>query len=132
MGRSFCHNRLENYKEALSDLQSIVNLDSTYASALGNLGWQYYCLGDYENCIIYSKKAINLKGDSDYAKFNNAHSMLSLGLIQEAKEQYETLMQDEKIPSKTKKGAIKDLDDLVEKDLMKKEAQDIINKYTGI
>jgi len=108
-------------------LLKAVAVDSTNSSALGNLGWIYYCLGDFENCIIYSKRAIKQQDDAFYAMFNIALCKLRLGKYDESIELYKKYISLSKSQNNENlDGAMADLKDLIKKNILVKESTYIL------
>ncbi|WP_166727634.1 tetratricopeptide repeat protein [Mucilaginibacter gilvus] len=120
-------NKLGRYKEAIAALEKAVAIDSTYAIANGNMGWDYYCLGNYDACIKHSYKALNYQEDATYAMFNIALATLAKGDFEKARELYTQFVKTCKEKNyPINDGAITDLNDLIKKKIMVKEATYII------
>lgn len=126
-------NKLGRYKEGIAALEKAIAIDSTYAIANGNMGWDYYCLGDYNACIKHSYKALTYQEDATYAMFNIALATLAKGDFENAKALYIQFIKTCKEKDYSiNDGAITDLDDLIKKKVMVKEAiyikENILNK----
>lgn len=63
------------------------------SSELGNLGWGFYQLGDYDKSLHYSRRAVELEPDALYARCNVGLALLRLGRPDEAKKEYERAIQ---------------------------------------
>ena len=66
----------------------IIKKDNKDSCDLGNSGWIYYCMGDFDKCISYSHLAIAQRDDAYYAMFNIALATLRLGKFEESKTLY--------------------------------------------
>ena len=125
--KALCYSFLNKNDEAKEALLKAVKIDSTYSPALGNLGWIYYCLGDFKNCITYSWKAIHYEENAYYAMFNIALATLRLGKIDESKALYKKYVNLSRSKGDTvSQGAIDDLKDLIHHNIMVDQANDII------
>ena len=127
VGKGLCFNQISKNKEAKESLLKAVNLDSTSSIALGNLGWVYYCLGDFQNCIVYSQKAIKYQDDAFYAMFNIAISTLRLGKYDESVALYKKYIDASKTQQEENlDGAMTDLKDLIKQNILVKESKYIL------
>jgi tetratricopeptide (TPR) repeat protein len=127
VAKAMCYNDLDKNNDAKTWLIKALGIDSTYASALGNLGWVYYCLGNYDQCIYYSKKAINYERDAYYAMFNIALATLRQGKFEESKglyKKYITYSNERKVT--ISKGAIEDLQKLIKQNILADQASYIL------
>jgi|GEM_PF-127634 len=122
VARSNFYLDLKAYEKALEDYAAVTEIDSSFSTAWGNSGWIKYLQGNYEECISYSQKAIEIDSNAFYAMYNWALAELNLGNTETAKALYldfkaKDLAQDGEINS----GAISDLKDMI-KDKRKPEA----------
>ncbi len=102
--------------------------DSTCDRVYGNLGWTYYLLEDYNKCIEFSEKAVERDSTALYAHYNIALSYLCLGEIEKAKSLYTDIVKfNKELKRDILNGAIIDLKDLIDKDFMKEEAEQILS-----
>jgi tetratricopeptide (TPR) repeat protein len=115
-------------KEGIVMLKKALAIDSTYAIANGNMGWDCYSIGDYDGCIKYSYKALSLEEDATYAMFNIALATLCKGDFEKAKELYTQFVKTckEKNYPPVTDGAVSDLNDLIKKKQHIEEATYII------
>jgi tetratricopeptide (TPR) repeat protein len=125
--KGLAYNQIGRNEAAKKSLLEAVTLDSTNSPALGNLGWIYYCLGDFENCILYSQKAIRYQNDAFYAMFNIALSTLRLGKYEESIELYKKYISLSTSQNKENlSGAMSDLRDLIKQNIKVKESTYIL------
>lgn len=120
--KALCFSSQNKNEEACDALIRAVKIDSTYSPALGNLGWIYYCLGDFEKCISYSQRAIRFENDAYYAMFNIAIATLRLGKVDESKNLYRTYVDLARSKGENLQGAMDDLQDLIKKNIMADQA----------
>lgn len=90
----------------------------------GNQAWVYYLLGQYENCIKYSQKAVMRNDQAYYAKYNIALSTLRLGKGKEAIALYQQYHVENNNPNVG--GAIQDLKNLITEGIFVDEATYIL------
>jgi tetratricopeptide (TPR) repeat protein len=133
ISKALCYNSMDKNIEAKDCLIKALKIDSTYANALGNLGWVYYCLDDFDECIYYSKKAVNYDEGAYYAMFNIALATLRQGKLEESKALYRNYI-NYSIEHNTKvsEGAIDDLRKLIKKNILTDQATFILNNIFGI
>jgi len=125
--KGLCYNQVGKNENAREDLLKAVALDSTNSPALGNLGWVYYCLGDFQKCILFSQKAIRHQDDAFYAMFNIALSTLRLGKYDESIALYKKYIDLSKSQNKENlDGAMTDLRDLIKQNILVKESKYIL------
>ncbi len=125
--RAQVYNDLERYEESNKDYLHAIALRSTMDRA-GNIGWNYYLLGDYEACITYSKKAIENDSEAWYAHYNIALSLLCLNKQEESYAKYENLANT--ASPAAKQGAKTDLINLKKRDKSyRKEVEQIMKDY---
>jgi tetratricopeptide (TPR) repeat protein len=121
---------LKQYDLAIKAYKTAIKIDSTYDSALGNLGWAYYCAGNFKECINYSYKALQFDKEAVYAMFNIPLATLRLGDFEKAKKLYgEFIVLCKKNGYEITKGAEEDLNDLIKAGIMKTEAEFILSNY---
>jgi len=131
MGRSYI--KLDNHKRAKELYFKALAIDSLNASVVGNTGWAFYLMDDFESCISYSQKAIGMKPASYYAMANIALATLRLGNYEASRKLYHDYWETVKdMEQSVYDGAIKDLEDLIEKGLHEKEARDMLRIYFGV
>jgi len=121
-----CYNQIGKNKDAREALLRAIAIDSTASVALGNLGWVYYCLGDFEKCISFSHRAIRYQNDAYYAMFNIALSTLRLGKYEESIELYKKYIADASKTQENLSGAMADLRDLIKQNILVKESKYIL------
>jgi tetratricopeptide (TPR) repeat protein len=127
VSKGLCYNQIGKNEQAKESLLKAIQIDSTSSPALGNLGWIYYCLGDYQKCITYSQRAIRYQNDAFYAMFNIAISTLRLGKYDESVDLYKKYIDLGKKNNKEDfDGAIADLRDLIKQNILVKESTYII------
>lgn len=137
------------YDRALEDYHTALSLDSSNASAYGNMGWVYYLKNDFQACIDFSEQAVRTNGTSLYARYNRALAFLRLGRTSQADtayretQEYATFLLDadnyaDNTPGtaqiadmtilvhNAREGAIGDLRDLVRQGIQTEEAKRIL------
>jgi tetratricopeptide (TPR) repeat protein len=123
----------KEYNKAVEAYQIALANDSSYVGALGNIGWTYYLKGDYNKCIEYSEKAVTLDSTALYARYNIALSYLCLEEFEKSKEVYsETINYNQELGEEISSGVITDLENLIEQDFMKDQAQIILDELFHI
>jgi len=133
VSKALCYNYLDKNIDARSCLINALNIDSTYASALGNLGWVCYCLGDFDKCIYYSQKAINYEEDAYYAMFNIALATLRKGKFEESKDLYRKYINSSnEHKADVSKGAIEDLQNLIRQNILTDQATYILKNFFDV
>lgn len=131
IGRSYI--KLDNHRRAKEFFSRALAIDSLNASVNGNIGWGYYLMDDFDSCISYSQKAIELKPASYYAMANIALSTLCLGNYEASRKLYHDYWETVKnMDQSVYDGAIKDLEDLIEKGKHEKEARNMLKDYFGV
>jgi tetratricopeptide (TPR) repeat protein len=129
---AICYGEKNNYEQAITNYEKAYSLNPKLNYGMGNLGWAYYCVNNYQKCIYYSKKAFMLDDDALYAKFNYALATLCLNEIEKAKKLYKKYY-DEAIDKKIEiSGAVADLKDLIEKNILKEEASYILANIMNV
>jgi hypothetical protein len=112
-----------------------VNPDAEKAVNYGNLGWKAFETGDVTKCIEYSKKALSLDNSLGYVKANLGLCYLIQNDEITATEYYiEALSDIKKMPNKadrslTLNAAIKDINEVLKKQLTLKGADGIKSMY---
>ena len=129
------YGQLGDHDSEIESFRKAVAIDSTYEGALGNLGWAYYCVGDYDSCIYYSRKALQYDDKAFYAMFNIALSELRRGNFEEARvlyrnylDLYNTMESGDPGLTGGPDGAIQDLKDLLNSDILVNEVDYILNE----
>ncbi len=100
------------------------------AFSLGNLAWKAFERGDYDKCLVQSKKAIALDPSLGFVHFNIALSYLMKGQSDIATDEYAkaiSLTKKTVIPKETFKGAINDLKTYMPKFPNQNDAKDILD-----
>lgn len=126
--RADCWIKMKNYESAKNDLLKAIEVNPENSSGYGNLGWVYYCLGDFEKCIAFSKKAIELEENPFYAKFNYALATLRKGDFDRAKRLYQKYYKEAQIKNENIVGSIGDLENLLEKKIHVSEVNYILTE----
>lgn len=125
--RAHVYHELGRYQDANEDYFKSQKLGSPI-QVNGSIGWNYYCLKDYENCIRYSKITVEEDPEAWYAHYNIALSYLCLHELETSFQLYKEL--EDKASSSAKKGAKKDLKTLKkENKSLKKPIKKIVRKY---
>ncbi|MPQ45567.1 tetratricopeptide repeat protein [Marinifilum sp. N1E240] len=119
---------IKDYKAAKIDLLAAKKIDPKNSSAIGNLGWTYYCLNQFEDCIELSAIAISMDENAYYAKFNQALATLRLGKTNEAYELYLRYYDEASKKKVDIDGAIQDLNDLIDKNILVSESRYILQE----
>ncbi len=121
------------YDEAVKFYGYALKSNAKHPTANGNLGWVYYKKADYENCIKYSKKAIEYDSTTMYAKFNIALCKLRTGEIEQAKILYKDYTEQSlRLGFPKPEGAMQDLKDLIALAIHEQECQQIIDEMTKV
>lgn len=128
LSRADCWIKMKNYRAAENDLLEAGKLDPENSMCYGNLGWVYYCLGEFEKCIEYSKKAISKDEDAFYAKFNYALATLRLERFDQAKELYEKYYIESQKDKTSIEGSVADLRHLLEENILVEEVRYILEE----
>ncbi len=97
-------NALEEFKKA----DTLFTVDKDKAKCWESIGWEYYLLGEYEESIEYSRKALEFDSTLSLLKFNLGLAQLAKGDLEDALSTYQKALKDEK-SSKVLESAIKDL-----------------------
>ena len=124
--RAMSYMRMEQYNAAIDEFLEVIRMNPTYANAYGYLGRTYYCTGNYPMCIQYSQKTIRLDENTLYAKFNIALSYLRLGVMDEAKRLYTQFYEESLSKKEDISGAVSDLEDLINQNIRKEDAEYIL------
>lgn len=116
------------YDEAIKFYGYALKSDDKNITAIGNIGWVNYLKGDYELCLKFSKKAIAYDSTAMFAKYNLALCEFRMGNVQKAKYLYtEYIKQDLGMGHPIPKGAIQDLEKLIEEGKNIEEGRYIID-----
>jgi tetratricopeptide (TPR) repeat protein len=106
----------DEVEKSIQTLLTIIDIDSTSHVAYGNIGWNYYLLENYEECIKWSEKAISIDKEALYAMYNIALAYLCMDDFEKSKELYKKYYQlNIELDEPIREGAIQDLKDLIEK-----------------
>ena len=117
----------EKYELALADYQKAQAMNSDLVSNEGSIGWVYYLMEEYKNCIRYSELAIERDATAYYAAYNKAISLLCLGDKEASLELYMQLKDE--ASAAAKEGAKQDLRDLRKsKRTLRKEVRRIVKR----
>ena len=116
MERASAKDLIGDYSGANADYDSVLALSSyyykLYIDNAINIGWNKYLAGQYEDCIKYSEKALEMDPNALIAGYNKALSYLCLGNTDKAIVLYKKYKM---IGSYGTQGAITDLKDLIAK-----------------
>lgn len=131
--KGLCYSLLNDHKNAIDLFLKAISIDSANSILYGNLGREYYKLGDFNKCILYSQKAYQLNSQAFYEMYNIALSNLRLNNFDEAKRIYQlfksyNLNKGKPIPQE----AIDDLFALINKGICVNEARDILKNVFNI
>lgn len=125
--------QMERYNESIAAYKKSIEINPRYSNSYGNMGWAYYLKGDFRNCILYSGKAAGLDSTALYARYNTALSYLRLGEIEKSKKLYiKTRQYNLSLNREIDPGIIQDLQDLIDKDIMAKEARVILSEIFNV
>ena len=127
LARSIANRELGNLETVIPDLKKAISLDSSFYDAYVELGWTYYIIGDYDNCIAHSMLA--QQGESNIvAMYNVALSKLRQDKYAEAELFYQVAMEQDLMRNSTNnKIAIERLKYLIENNIHKEKAEEILN-----
>lgn len=126
IGMSF--SKLEDYKSAITSYKKALALDSTYSSALSELGWAYYCTGNFKKSISYSYKALKNNEKDVSSMFNIALATLRIGDFEKAKELYEYYTEHcKKAGYAVPQSASDNLKELLSDDILSKHVSFLLN-----
>lgn len=120
---------LEEYEKAVVYYERALVVDSVNSGSWTNMGWAWYMLGDFKSSLYCSLKASALDPYitdpySIIPKYNAALALLRLGRVEESFAMYRDTYGMGSDYDNT--GAVTDLDDLIEKKIMVKEAKHIL------
>lgn len=119
--------------EAIKKYRKSLRLNPGDESSYGNMGWEYYLKGDFHKCIELSEKAVELDSSAISFRYNICLCYLRLGQAEKAKTLYsETKKFNESLNKEMPQGAIDDLKELIEKDIMAGEARRILKEIFGL
>ena len=134
MGLSYT--RIEDYRLEIEAYKKAIQLDSVNYSAVGNLGWAYYCANDFDSCILYSQKAIRINEKAYFARFQHSAGYIETGKNRTGKgtlyhflDQINKTKDDNPEISYLPVGAAKDLQNLLDKNIQVDEVNDILKKH---
>ena len=132
VGESMSQVQLGNFKISVEGCLKAIAIDSTYDTALSDLGWIYYCNGDNDDCIAYSAQALKFNEKSTFAMFNIAIATLRKGEREKARElymQFAALCKQKGYP--ISEGPVEDLRTLIKYNIATEECRFIIQNYFG-
>lgn len=125
--RARVHHRLGHYTSSNEDYFKATEMGSSTVR-LGNIGWNYYNLKEYDKCIEYSEYAITENPTAWYAKYNIALSLLTMLKTNQAEAMYKDL--SKLAPDYAQTPAKQDLINLKNRDnTFKKHARKIMRKW---
>lgn len=75
---AWCYSRDGKYKEAISYLMELYKHKPTYAKACYMIGYQYYCLKQWNNAIVWYEKALEIYPDYFIVKYRLAYSYIQV------------------------------------------------------
>ena len=123
------YTQIKNYAQAITEGLRAVVADSTYSSAWSNLGWTYYCAGEFDRCIEFSYKAIAFDKGATDAMFNIALATLRKGETAKAADLYRQFVKTcRENHYDINDAAIDNLKELIAAHVYEKDAQLIVNK----
>jgi tetratricopeptide (TPR) repeat protein len=132
MSLDYCYDALGKHELAIEMCKKVLAIDSTYDSALGDLGWEYYCTGHFDDCVTYSYKCLKYNQKATYAMFNIALATLRKGDVDKARELYRHFLSLCKQNNyEITGGQLTDLRDLIKQNIQTKEATSIIENIFG-
>ncbi len=107
--RALFHRSAKHYKEAIADFEKVFEECPNQPYALIGLSFTYKYMGDYENALVYMKRAIRYrdKDISNYILINLAEIYTLLGDHVAARKVYEELLLMEESAAKDKECAKK-------------------------
>ena len=127
--KAYCYSDNQQFLEAIQCFSQSTLKDTSFALAYGNIGWNYYKLGKYRQCIQFSQKAISLDPNSFYASFNIALALLNLGYFDKAYEVYfNTKSINDEEDNTDYNQYIRDLVELQDKNELKEQSRKILDE----
>lgn len=120
------------YGEALKNAELALNLyekqkdKQKTASALWDIGWNYYKLGDWKNCVKASRKALDIDPNLSPVRFNMALALLHQGNQDEAQKNYNEGIERLSNLSDLKTHAIDDLKEVLRKGIKLPGGEEIL------
>jgi len=132
--KAMIYSRNGEYEKSNQEYLKIIDINTnTSFSAYGNIGWNYYLEGKYEECINWSEKAVEIDSEAFFAMYNIALSYLCLGEYEKSIELYnEYYNLDKDINNEVHDGAIKDLKDLIEENKHEEKARFILENVFNV
>lgn len=122
-----CYDKLGKHDLAADACRKAIEIDSTYETALGNFGWENYCMGHFEECILWSYKALKYDETATYAMFIIALATLRKGDFEIAKQLYIHFLGVCKDKNyEMTGGAQDDLRDLIKGKILEEQASGIL------
>ena len=124
----YCYMDLGDNVKAREFLEKALAIDSTVQTLLTNLAWVCYLLDDFDNCLEYSSKALETEDLTPITLFNHALYLLRVGEEEESYALYRKILADHPNPDSDLPGAAMDLQDLIDRGIMKKQARYVLQK----
>ncbi|MBF0279294.1 MAG: hypothetical protein HQM13_15975 [SAR324 cluster bacterium] len=84
---------LEMVRKSVDAYQKALDYDLRDPFLLGNLGWGYYLLAEYERAVHYSKQALQMNSQLSYVRMNMGITYLRMHKYQKSFETYQDLFQ---------------------------------------
>jgi tetratricopeptide (TPR) repeat protein len=88
-GRCSAYNQKQQYRPALSDCKSAIDLNPKYSYAYANLGSTYLGLNDSSNALSALNKAVALKSNFLWSRLSRAKALEASGSNEDAVKDYE-------------------------------------------
>ncbi len=121
---AYCYMVTGDYPKAITSFELSLANDSTDSNAWSNLGWTYYLVNEFQKSLDCSNKSLALDSGNLVPIYNAALATLRLGRVEEAYEMYEEAYIGS--PEADIEGAVSDLNELIAKKIMVKEARYIL------
>lgn len=83
---ALAYRQLQNYEEAITYFNRVLELDENQLDTLAELGLCYGSLGDYSRARDYFDRALQIAGDDSELLSNMAMVLMEMGNLEEAKE----------------------------------------------
>ncbi|MFK5857491.1 MAG: tetratricopeptide repeat protein [Bacteroidota bacterium] len=131
--RAMVEKKLGMIDSVIFDLNIAIQIDPNYSSPYGELGWAYYLKGKYFDSIKYSMLMLQKKQGSFFAMYNLALAKLRLGNLDSSRQFYLIFAEEDfKKNQSINQKAIDDLKYLIDNDIYKKPAQEILDAILNI
>lgn len=122
----YCHMVQGENVIAREFMEEGLALDSSVPGLLTNLAWVCYSLNDFDSSIEYSNMALEIDSVTQTTLFNHALYLLRLGKEEESYALYQEILADN--PDADLSGPAMDLQDLIDRGIMKKQARYVRQK----